>query len=159
MSDTNLTKFPHDSYQYFPSFEGSTGGWLKSAELEEKYVITWTSTTDKYFEMPIGGSAKLHNGLNLFYFARKEQCLALGKQLRAEFKINDYKIFRLVSGGEIQFLHPRDAVFPEKVNKGRIPIGKRDFSIGKNPNPSRVKYSGENTFESLIHIKDEEDRK
>lgn len=152
MCDVGVTKVPHDSYQYFPTYEGSTGGWLKSAEFEEKYVMTWTSNTDKYFEMPIGGSAKLHTGLNLFYFARKEQCLALAKQLKSEFKINDYKIFRLVSGGGIQFLHPKDGVFPEKVNKGRIPVGKRDFSIGKNPEPSKVKYSGKSSYEAYVEV-------
>jgi photosystem I subunit II len=26
-----------------PTFEGSTGGWLRAAEVEEKYAITWTS--------------------------------------------------------------------------------------------------------------------
>jgi len=25
-----------------PTFGGSTGGWLRSAEIEEKYAITWT---------------------------------------------------------------------------------------------------------------------
>ena len=27
----------------FPTFGGSTGGWLRAAEVEEKYAITWTS--------------------------------------------------------------------------------------------------------------------
>jgi len=26
-----------------PIFGGSTGGWLRAAEVEEKYAITWTS--------------------------------------------------------------------------------------------------------------------
>ena len=26
----------------FPTFGGSTGGWLRAAEIEEKYAITWT---------------------------------------------------------------------------------------------------------------------
>ena len=26
-----------------PTFGGSTGGWLRAAETEEKYAITWTS--------------------------------------------------------------------------------------------------------------------
>mmetsp|Transcript_16006 Transcript_16006/g.54370 ORF Transcript_16006/g.54370 Transcript_16006/m.54370 type:complete len:148 (-) Transcript_16006:2118-2561(-) len=147
MTEEN-NSFPHISYQYFPEYGGSTGGWLKSAEFEEKYVITWTSKKTGSFEMPIGGSAKLKEGLNLFYFSRKEQCLALGRQLRTNFKINDYKIFRLIPGGEVQFLHPKDAVFPEKVNKGRIPVGQKDFSIGKNPNPATIKFSGKATYEA-----------
>ena len=38
----------------FPSFGGSTGGWLRSAEVEEKYAITWTSPKEQIFEMQIG---------------------------------------------------------------------------------------------------------
>mgnify|MGYP000467995335 CR=1 FL=1 len=67
------------------------GGWLRAAEVEEKYAITWTSKKEQIFEMPTGGAAIMRNGENLLYLARKEQCLALGTQLRT-FKINDYKI-------------------------------------------------------------------
>ncbi|WP_428025450.1 photosystem I reaction center subunit II, partial [Arcobacter sp.] len=38
----------------FPTFGGSTGGWLRSAEVEEKYAITWTSPKEQIFEMPTG---------------------------------------------------------------------------------------------------------
>ena len=41
--------------------------------------------------MPTGGAAIMKQGPNLVYFARKEQALALGKQLRTDFKINDYR--------------------------------------------------------------------
>jgi photosystem I subunit 2 len=139
---------------YFPEFGGSTGGWLQSAETEEKYVITWTNDRknekkeENIFEMPTGGAAIMKTGPNLVYFARKEQCLALGKQLRNLFKINDYRIFRLSPNGEIQFIHPKDGVFPEKVNEGRIAVGKREFSIGKNPNPSNLKFTSLQTYES-----------
>ena len=34
----------------FPTFGGSTGGWLRSAEVEEKYAITWTSQKEQIFE-------------------------------------------------------------------------------------------------------------
>jgi len=138
----------------FPEFGGSTGGWLQAAETEEKYVMTWVNDRKKEkpeentFEMPTGGAAIMKAGPNLVYFARKEQCLALGKQLRTDFKINDYRIFRLLPSGEIQFIHPKDGVFPEKVNEGRIAVGKREFSIGKNPNPSQIKFKGIPTFES-----------
>jgi photosystem I subunit 2 len=37
----------------FPTFGGSTGGWLRSAEVEEKYAITWTSPKEQIFEMPM----------------------------------------------------------------------------------------------------------
>jgi photosystem I subunit 2 len=98
--------------------------------------------------MPTGGAAIMKEGPNLVYFARKEQCLALGKNLRTAFKINDYRIFRLLPSGEIQFIHPKDGVFPEKVNDGRTAVGKRDFSIGKNPNPSTVKFTKNPSYES-----------
>ena len=139
---------------YFPEFGGSTGGWLESAETEEKYVMTWTNanknTSDEanIFEMPTGGAAIMKAGPNLVYFARKEQCLALGKQLRTTYKINDYRVFRLFPSVEIQFLHPKDGVFPEKVNAGRVAVGKREFSIGKNPNPASIKFTGSSSFES-----------
>ncbi len=140
------------STNYFPEFGGSTGGYLQSAELEEKYIITWTAKVDseenRIFEMPTGGAAIMKQGPNIVYFAKKEQCLALGKQLNTNFKIKDYRIFRLFANGEIQFIHPKDGVFPEKVNEGRIAIGKRDFSIGKNPNPSTLKFTGIQTYNS-----------
>lgn len=124
--------------RYFPEFGGSTGGWLQAAETEEKYVIAWvnplTGSTQITFEMPTGGAAIMRLGPNIAYFARKEQCLALSKLLRSSFKINDFKIFRIFPSREIQFLHPKDGVLPERVNEGRIGVGKRDFSIGKNPN-------------------------
>jgi photosystem I subunit 2 len=140
--------------KYFPEFGGSTGGWLQAAETEEKYVMTWTNSNSNpapkanIFEMPTGGAAIMKQGPNLVYFARKEQCLALGKQLRTDFKINDYRIFRLFPSGEIQFIHPKDGVFPEKVNDGRIAVGKREFSIGKNPNPASIKFTGASSFEA-----------
>jgi photosystem I subunit 2 len=138
----------------FPEFGGSTGGWLKAAETEEKYVILWNNDRKKsaveenIFELPTGGAAIMKPGPNLIYFARKEQGLALGKQLRTNFKINDYRLFRVFPSGEIQFLHPKDGVFTEKVNEGRIAVGKREFSIGKNPNPGALKFTGRPSYES-----------
>ncbi len=127
-----------------PKFGGSTGGLLSKAEREEKYAITWTSKTEQVFEMPTGGAAIMNQGENLLYLARKEQCLALGTQLRTKFKpkIQDYKIYRIYPGGEIQYLHPADGVFPEKVNEGRDYNGKIDRKIGDNPEPVTVKFSG-----------------
>jgi photosystem I subunit 2 len=112
-----------------PRFGGSTGGWLNAAKIEEKYVILWTSSKEQVFEMPTGGAAVMLIGTNLICFARKEQCLALGTQLRT-FKINDYKIYCIFPSEEMQLSHPKDGIFPEKVNPGRIPVGLRDFSIG-----------------------------
>ncbi|MEM0979172.1 MAG: photosystem I reaction center subunit II PsaD [Cyanobacteria bacterium P01_H01_bin.58] len=132
-----------------PKFGGSTGGLLTKADVEEKYAITWTSKKEQVFEMPTGGAAIMNEGENLLYLARKEQCLALGTQLRTKFKpkIQDYKIYRIYPSGELQYLHPADGVFPEKVNEGREPIGKVERSIGKNPDPATIKFSGKETFE------------
>ena len=89
-----------------PIFGGSTGGWLRAAEIEEKYAITWTSPKEQIFEMPTGGAAIMRSGENLLYLARKEQCLALGMQLRT-FKIQDYKIYRIFPSGAVQYLQRR----------------------------------------------------
>jgi photosystem I subunit 2 len=133
-----------------PKFGGSTGGLLSAAELEEKYAITWTSGTEQVFEMPTGGAAIMNVGENLLYLARKEQALALGTQLRTKFKpkIEDYKIYRVFPSGEIQYLHPADGVFPEKVNAGRAYHGKVDRNIGKNPEPSKLKFSGKAAYDA-----------
>ena len=130
----------------FPTFGGSTGGWLRAAEVEEKYAITWTSKKEQIFEMPTGGAAIMNNGDNLLYLARKEQCLALGTQLLT-FKIKDYKIYRIFPSGEVQYLHPKDGVFPEKLNAGRLGVGNVMHSIGKNAQPVNVKFTGKNTFD------------
>ena len=45
-----------------PIFGGSTGGWLRAAEVEEKYGITWTSSKEQIFEMPTGGAAIMRSG-------------------------------------------------------------------------------------------------
>ena len=133
----------------FPQNIGSTGGLLNAAEKEEKYAITWSSKTSQAFELPTGGAAVMNEGENLMYFARKEQCLALGTQLRGfKPRIEDFKIYRIFPGGDREFLHPKDGVFPEKANEGRLSTNRPDFSIGKNPNPASVKFSGKGTFES-----------
>ena len=77
-----------------PTFGGSTGGWLRSAEVEEKYAITWTSKKEQIFEMPTGGAAIMREGDNLLYLARKEQCLALSVKLK-KFKIKDLSLIHI----------------------------------------------------------------
>ncbi|MGC9505296.1 photosystem I reaction center subunit II PsaD [Baaleninema sp.] len=132
-----------------PIFGGSTGGLLTKADVEEKYAITWTSKKEQVFEMPTGGAAIMNEGENLLYLARKEQCLALGTQLRTKFKpkIEDFKIYRIYPNGEMEYLHPKDGVFPEKVNEGRPFNNKVDRNIGKNPEPAKLKFSGKQPFE------------
>ena len=132
-----------------PKFGGSTGGLLSKAEAEEKYAITWTSKKEQVFEMPTGGAAIMNQGENLLYVARKEHGLALGDQLRTKFKpkIQDYKIYRVYPSGEIEYLHPKDGVFPEKVNEGRSQVNTVDRNIGSNPEPAKLKFSGTAPYE------------
>ncbi len=132
-----------------PKFGGSTGGLLTKAFVEEKYAITWTSEKEQVFEMPTGGVATMNEGENLLELSRKEQCLALGKQLRTKFKpkITDYKVYRILPSGEESLLHPADGVFPEKVNEGRGYAGKKERRIGENPDPATIKFSGNETYE------------
>ena len=133
-----------------PQYIGSTGGLLNSAETEEKYHLTWTSKSEQAVELPTGGAAMMSSGENIMYFARKEQCLALGTQLRTKFKprIEDFKIYRIFPGGDTEFLHPLDGVFSEKVNEGRPMVGHNPRRIGANVEPSSIKFSGRNTFDA-----------
>jgi photosystem I subunit 2 len=131
-----------------PIFGGGTGGLLTKAQVEEKYAITWTSPKKQVFELPTGGAAIMNEGKNLLYLARKEYGIALGgQQLRAKFKINNYKIYRIFPNGEIEYLHPKDGVFPEKVNPGRPYVGKIERNIGSNPEPPTIKFSGKKPYE------------
>ncbi len=132
-----------------PQNIGSTGGLLNSAETEEKYAITWTSKKSQAFELPTGGAAMMNEGQNIMYFARKEQCLALGTQLRTfKPRMEDYKIYRIFPGGETEYLHPKDGVFPEKVNEGRAITNHNPRRIGQNPNPASIKFTDKNTYDS-----------
>lgn len=130
-----------------PTFGGSTGGWLRAAEVEEKYAITWTGKEEIIFEMPTGGAAIMREGNNLLYLAKKEQCLALSEQLKTKFKIKDFKIYRIFPNGEVQYLHPKDGIVPEKVNAGREGVGNIEHSIGQNKNPANNKFTGKATYE------------
>ena len=60
-----------------PTFGGSTGGWLRAAETEEKYAITWTSKKEQVFEMPTSGAAIMQSGENLLYLQKKSNALHL----------------------------------------------------------------------------------
>ncbi|MBD2342741.1 photosystem I reaction center subunit II PsaD [Anabaena subtropica] len=130
-----------------PLFAGSTGGLLTKAVEEEKYAITWTSPKAQVFELPTGGAATMNQGENLLYIARKEYGIALGGQLR-KFKITDYKIYRILPNGETTFIHPADGVFPEKVNAGREKVRFNARSIGENPSPAQLKFSGKATYDA-----------
>eukprot|EP00276_Gloeochaete_wittrockiana_P003899 CAMPEP_0184648130 /NCGR_PEP_ID=MMETSP0308-20130426/5201_1 /TAXON_ID=38269 /ORGANISM="Gloeochaete witrockiana, Strain SAG 46.84" /LENGTH=201 /DNA_ID=CAMNT_0027079719 /DNA_START=97 /DNA_END=702 /DNA_ORIENTATION=+ len=132
-----------------PLFGGATGGLLSKARVEEYYAITWTAKKEAIFELPFGGAAIMRAGENLLRLSRKEQGIALGAQLKNNFKISDYKIYRVFPTGEVQYLHPKDGVFPEKVNPGRSPVGTiTDRMTTANPEPVKVKFSGKNTFDA-----------
>lgn len=124
-----------------PIFGGSTGGLLRKAQVEEFYVITWESKKEQVFEMPTGGAAIMRKGPNLLKLARKEQCLALTTLLRTKFK-TDACFYRVFPSGEIQYLHPKDGVYPEKVNAGRQGENVNYRRIGQNMDPSKVKFTG-----------------
>ena len=65
---------------------------------------------------------------------------------------------RIFPNGEVQYLHPKDGVYPEKVNAGREPVGKNDRSIGQNTNPVRVRTPMLSTpLNNKEHVKYERD--
>merc|ERR550514_1414640 len=129
-----------------PIFGGSTGGLMRKAQVEEFYVITWNAKKEQIFEMPTGGSAIMRQGPNLLKLARKEQCLALTTKLRTKFKTNSC-FYRVFPNGEVQYLHPVDGVYPEKVNKGRKGINQNMRRIGQNPQAVKVKFTGMGTMD------------
>jgi photosystem I subunit II len=120
----------------FPAYSGGTGGYMSRAT-RQRHAITWTSKEEHLFMMPIGGWAIMNKGENLCYFRKKEQCIALGKDLR-KFKIEDYKIYRLEKDGTVKFMHPADGVFPEKVKPGRVQVNGRPFTVAQNPCPGAL---------------------
>jgi photosystem I subunit II len=87
--------------------------------------------------MPTGGAAIMRSGKNLLKLARKEQCLALLTQLKTKFKVSG-QFYRIFPNGEVQYLHPKDGVSPEKVNAGRVGVGNPGRRIGQNANPVQV---------------------
>ncbi|GFY85084.1 photosystem I subunit D-1 [Actinidia rufa] len=88
----------------------------------------------------------MRQGPNLLKLARKEQCLALGTRLRSKYKIK-YQFYRVFPNGEVQYLHPKDGVYPEKVNPGRQGVGLNMRSIGKNASPIEVKFTGKQVYD------------
>jgi photosystem I subunit 2 len=130
-----------DSSWPSPIFGGSTGGLMRKAQEEEFYCITWEAKKEVVFELPTGGAAIMRQGPNLLKLARKEQCLALLTQLRTKFKLNG-QFYRVFPNGEVQYLHPKDGVYPEKVNAGRNAVNANKGRIGENLNPVQIKFSG-----------------
>ena len=61
---------------------------------------------------------------------------------------NSAQAFELPTGGDTEFLYPKDGVVSEKVNEGRTMVGHNSRRIGQNVNPSSIKFSGRNTYDS-----------
>ena len=61
-------------------------------------------------------------------------------QLRNKFKLNGC-VYRVFPNGEVQYLHPKDGVYPEKVNAGRVAVNTNSRRIGANVNPIAVRPS------------------
>lgn len=66
-------------------------------------------------------------------------CAPCRTQLRNKFKTNG-QFYRVFPNGEVQYLHPKDGVYPEKVNAGRQAVNTNSRRIGANPNPIAVRY-------------------
>ena len=45
---------------------------------------------------------------------------------------------RVYADGKVEYLHPKDGVYPEKVNQGRPGVNQNMRSIGKNVDPIKV---------------------
>ena len=90
----------------------------------------------------------MRKGPNLLKLAHKEQCLALLNSMRAKNKINGC-VYRVFPSGEVQYLHPKDGVYPEKVNKGRTGVNNNMRSIGKNVNAASIKFGGKKNADGL----------
>ena len=116
--------------------------------LNDDDVMITTLTVSRLLDVQTGGAAIMRKGPNLLKLARKEQCLALLNNFRAKMKL-DGCIYRVFPSGEVQYLHPKDGVYPEKVNKGRVGANQNMRSIGKNTNPATIKFSGKvGTFDA-----------
>jgi len=114
-----------------PIFRGNTGGLLRKARVEEFYVLTWTTKKEAQFEMPSGGLAIMRKGPNLLKLPRKEHCMTLLTQLRTKFKC-DGCIYRVYPDGEVEYLHPKDGIYPEKVGPNRVAQNVNYRRIGEN---------------------------
>ena len=68
-------------------------------------------------------------------------------QDRFKPKIKDYKIYRILKDGTVEFLYPKDGVVSERVNEGREKVNHNPRRIGKNPEPVSLKWSTKNTFD------------
>ena len=52
---------------------------------------------------------------------------------------------RVFPDGKVQFMHPKDGVYPEKVNAGRTAVNFNSRRIGQNIQPPQVSSAGEHS--------------
>ena len=130
-----------------PKFIQSTGGMPPLAFVDERYGVTWNSKEEMPFELPTGGAGVMHEGANVMYFARKEQCLALTRHLKKlKPGIKEYKVYRVVEGEEPALLHSSDNK-PEKMQKDRKQVNTNMRKINENVSQHSLKFTKRNTFD------------
>jgi len=130
-----------------PRFIQSTGGMPPLAFVEERYGITWTSKTERGFELPTGGAGLMNEGDNVMYFARKEQCLALSRQFKKmKPAIKEFDIYRVQHNGDTELIHSSNNK-PEKFDKTRSQVNTNMRTIGDNPSPHTTKFTDKNVFD------------
>ena len=118
------SKMNYGLFILLPSFSGNTGGYLSSACQEEHYLIKWYSIDNQIIELPTGGSALMRKGENILYFAKKEQCLAICRQLRTLFKIVDSLIFKRGSATSMKLSQDSPNTTDRKTLAFDTPAGK-----------------------------------
>merc|ERR1712224_1006977 len=129
-----------------PDFGGGTGGLQRKAQVEEFYLLTWIAKSELLFELSSFGVAKMLKGKNLLKLSRKEQCLALSIKLRNTYKINAY-FYRIFPNGEIQYLHPFDGIYPEKVKNRRLGSNQKMRLLSQNIQPFKLKFTGKGVMD------------
>ena len=130
-----------------PKFIQSTGGMPPLAFVEERYGVTWNSQEERPFELPTGGAGVMHEGANVMYFARKEQCLALTRHLKKlKPGVKEYKVYRVIEGEEPALLHSSDNK-PEKMQKDRKQVNTNMRKINENVSQHSLKFTKRNTFD------------
>lgn len=50
---------------------------------------------------------------------------------------------RVYADGKVEYLHPKDGVYPEKVNAGRVGVNQNMRPIGANVDPIKVNFQGQ----------------
>ncbi|CAL9075180.1 unnamed protein product, partial [Musa acuminata var. zebrina] len=111
----------------------------------EFYVITWDSPRSKCSRCP---PAALPSCGRAQPAEAGAQGTVPGARHPAAVQVQDQvPVLPGVPNGEVQYLHPKDGVYPEKVNPGRQGVGQNMRSIGKNVSPIEVKFTGKQVYD------------